>query len=635
MDVQAPELTSGTRAGTRHEVWWLAGLLAILLLGAALRLHGIHNPMLDHPGWRQGDTAAIARNFARLQYDLMRPQTLYNGPPPNYVELELQIVPFFAATLYKIFGVHPTFGRLVTMAFSLGTVAVLGWFGRWLFAAPAAGLAAAFLYAVFPGSVYYGRTFTPDAAMVFFLTAALYAVARLLLEDAALAPRALARSTALLALAYLAKPVAVVGLLPVLALIGQRARERLPARISALAVLIVVPLVILWLYDRRVSSYAEWHWASGITTLHVLPALRDAFTSGPAFVAKLSAFRSALGMLRATLLGGIAFALSVAAFVALPWIASRSRLLLGAWLAAGLAYIFVVVTVERVDYYMLALLPMCALAVAGAFARVAVAAARVAPAARYALGAFAAIVAIAIAVQGRAAVAPYYAYSRQAYVDARRLDAALKPGSLVVIGHYGPDVQYYINRFGWEEDPLLWTPFDEQSAIRKGARYFISIEDNRLRRNADLCAWLQRFPMQEYGTQWPVYETDPAKELPNADRFWRAFRNAERVGKAWAFLARVPNCRPSTTALLGADAGELVQGGVERFGLHRYAAAIRIVQGDGEKKHEPDQQRQRSRHQDLHGVVLKAEEKRERNRDQGAGNQDDPHQPIDAAGVLR
>ena len=41
---------------------------------------------------------------------------------------------------------------------------------------------------------------------------------------------------------------------------------------------------------------------------------------------------------------------------------------------------------------------------------------------------------------------------------------------LVVMGHYDPSVLYYIGRYGWEEDPYLWTPFDEQSAIRKGAR---------------------------------------------------------------------------------------------------------------------------------------------------------------------
>ncbi|HEY5425831.1 MAG TPA: glycosyltransferase family 39 protein, partial [Candidatus Tumulicola sp.] len=150
--------------------WWYLGLGSILLIGLVLRLKGLHNPLLDHPGWRQGDTASIARNFFRLQYNIMFPQTTYNGAPPHYVELELQIVPFIAATLYRVFGLHPIFGRLITMAFSLGTIAVVAAFGRWLFKSANAGLAAAFLFAVYPGSVYYGRTFTPDTAMVFFLT---------------------------------------------------------------------------------------------------------------------------------------------------------------------------------------------------------------------------------------------------------------------------------------------------------------------------------------------------------------------------------------------------------------------------------------------------------------------------------
>src|SRR5579872_3675490 len=148
-------------------------LLGALVLGLVLRLHGIHNPLLDHPSWRQGDTASIARNFALLRYNPFFPQTNYDGPPPNYVELELQIVPFLAATLYKIFGIHEVFGRLLSIAFSVATIAVIGLFARRLFISGVAGAAAAFLFAVFPGSMYYGRTFMPDTTMVFFLTAAL------------------------------------------------------------------------------------------------------------------------------------------------------------------------------------------------------------------------------------------------------------------------------------------------------------------------------------------------------------------------------------------------------------------------------------------------------------------------------
>jgi 4-amino-4-deoxy-L-arabinose transferase-like glycosyltransferase len=518
----------------RFTLW----LFLIVAFGLLLRLKGIHDPLLDHPAWRQGDTASIARNFAHLQYSIMYPQTNYDGPPPNYVELEMQIVPFLAATLYKLFGVHEIFGRLITLVFSLGTVAVVGFFGRWLFSSALAGLAAAFFYAIFPGSIYYGRTFTPDTAMVFFLTAALYVVARLIVEDEVVTQRALARATALLTFAYLAKPVAVAGIVPVIGMLWERIRSGRTMRPTAIMVLLIVPLIVLYLYDVRVSEHAEWHWASGITTLHVLPALKDALTTPAGFMLKFAQFREVLGLLRATMLGSIAFVLSIAGFIALIWTDARSKALLWGWLLGGLAYTYVVVTVERVDYYMYLLLPLCALVIGSLIARFVawVETVDAAPAARYAILALVPIAAIACTLEARAAIEPYYSYNKQAYRNAVFLNHTLAPNALVVVGHYGPDVLYYINRYGWEEDPALWTPFDEESAIRKGARYFISIEDNRLRRNAELCAWLQRFPVLNAQAEWPVYVTDPAHELPGADAFWRAFRSAEAAGHARAFL---------------------------------------------------------------------------------------------------
>ncbi len=528
----------------KPNLYWYTGLIAVSLVALALRLHGIHNPVLDHPGWRQGDTAAIARNFARLQFDIMRPQTMYNGPAPNYVELELQIVPFLAAALYKLFGIHEVFGRLISLAFSVATVLAIAYFGRWLFARPIAGLLAAFFYAVFPGSVYYGRTFMPDAAMVFFLTAALYACARCLVEEKRLSARGLTWCTVLLTLAYLAKPVAVLALAPLAGLLWQRFRVRRALSIVPVAVLILIPLLALWLYDRRVAAYAEWHWASGITRLHVLPALMTAFEHAGAFAAKASLFSAALGMLPDTMLGKVAFALSILSFAALPWSGSRSRTLLWGWLAGGLVYAYVVVTVERVDYYLYPLLPLCALAIGGASAGylAAVRRADAAMPARYALMAVVPAIALAVLAESRSAVAAYYRYDRQVYRNAVALNAALPKDAIVVIGHYGPNVQYYIDRFGWEEDPAVWTPFDEESAIRKGARYFISIEDRRMRANRDLCVWLQRFPLQTGVELWPVYVTDPKAAAPSGEALWRAFRSAERAGKGAEFLERRGLC---------------------------------------------------------------------------------------------
>jgi Dolichyl-phosphate-mannose-protein mannosyltransferase len=565
---------------TYSDYWWV-GLGLILVASVLLRLKGINDPIFDHPGWRQGDTASIARNFALLRYNVMYPQTMYNGPPPNYVELELQIVPFLAATAYKLFGVHEIFGRLISLSFSVGTVAVLAFFGRWLFAGSAAGLIAAAFYAVFPGSVYYGRTFMPDAAMVFFLTAALYAAARFALADAALAPRELARTTALLTFAYLAKPVAALAVVPVSALLWERVRMGRATRVSATAVLLGVPLLILALYDRRLASYAEWHWTSGITSLHVLPALRDSLLSVADFLEKLLLFKSVLGMLRATMLGTIGSSLSVVSFAVLAWVPSRSKTLLWAWLAAALAYAYVVVTVERVDYYLYPFLPLCALAIGGVLARYAaiVSELEAGVAARYALtAAIPVIVAVALA-GGFAATSSYYRYNVSAYRNAAVLNRMLQPGALVVIGHYGPDVQYYLDRFGWEEDPELWTPFDEQSAIRKGARYFISVEDNRLRRNLDLCVWLARFPILDFGTPWPVYLTDPARTRSGADGFWKAFRSADRAGRGRDFADAHGVClRRAAKIALPSDQRKRSQSVFERVGTDGDVAAKRIVQ---------------------------------------------------------
>jgi hypothetical protein len=82
----------------------------------------------------------------------------------------------------------------------------------------------------------------------------------------------------------------------------------------------------------------------------------------------------------------------------------------------------------------------------------------------------------------------------------------LAPGSIIVMGHDGPDVLYLINRKGWEEDPALWTVHDMKSAIAKGARYFVAVEPARLRANPELYSFLERFPKVATTSGWPVYD---------------------------------------------------------------------------------------------------------------------------------
>ena len=117
-------------------------------------------------------------------------------------------MPFFAATLYKVFGIHEIFGRLITPVLQpRRRSSCWRYFARRLGGSTHRGACSPpRLFAVYPGSVYYGRTFMPDTAMVFFLTAALYATTRTLLDrdrvrgerssgrPALLSPRAIWRS---------------------------------------------------------------------------------------------------------------------------------------------------------------------------------------------------------------------------------------------------------------------------------------------------------------------------------------------------------------------------------------------------------------------------------------------------------
>jgi hypothetical protein len=507
-------------------------LAAVVVFAALLRLKGIHDPIIDHPGWRQGDTAAIARNFVTLQYDILKPQTDYNGAPPHYVELELQIVPFLAATLYKLFGIHEIFGRLISLGFGLGTIALIGAFARWFFRSDIAGIAAALAFTAFPGTIYYSRSFMPDTTMVFFLCAAVYATMRWLWDAPERDWRGFALAGPLVALALLAKPVALVGLIPLAAVscvrFGIAGTFRRPQTYALLA----IAFVPLALYDSIVSAQAEWHWASGITKLHVLPSLRQSLTSFPAFGAKLHKLGHTFRQLATTMLGPAGILFLIVGLVVLGAGTLRDRAFLWTWAGAGLLYGWVVLTVEPVDYYWYPVAPLAALC-ASLVAIRGWNAVRETPWQTFALGATA-VAYLGFVLLSRYEIADYYRYSKANYVAARALAATLPPDALIVMGHYDPSIQYYIDRKGWEVDPYVWTPLDEESAIHKRSRYFISVEPKRLQKNPELYHWLARFPVDER-KRWPVYETDPAKIVPGADARWRAFRKAEHA----AHLARL------------------------------------------------------------------------------------------------
>jgi len=478
---------------------WLA---AILVLGLALRLYHLRDPILDHPGWRQGDQAAIARNFAQLENNLFRPQVDYDGPPPNYIELELQIVPFVAAQLDRAFGVHVVFGRLTVLAFGLGAIALVCFLGTELFG-PLAGLLGAFLFAVAPGSVYYGRTFTPDMVMLCFMVGTLLFWLR---WQSRRAPADFVLAVIFGMLAWLAKPPALVALAPIVAIASTKRGARVFGDWSLYAFL-VLTLAPLFAYLSYAHGIAEWRWASGITVKHVLPALRHALSGPRAFAAALGGALALLRMLADTILGPALFGLALVGAFWLPGgdIGRARAWMLWSWLAALAAYAFVVVNVERVDYYLLPWLPIAALVAGGGLASISerMRPVRLAPAQWAGVGG----ACFVIIYSNMLAIHPYYTWSRPVYAAATELDRKLQSGALIVMGHYDPSVLYLINRKGWEEDVALWNVHDMTSAIHKGARYFVAVEVPRFKANRALYSFMQRYRRVPVASGWEVYDT--------------------------------------------------------------------------------------------------------------------------------
>ncbi len=154
-------------------------LLLIFLIALAFRLWGVTNPLLDFHSWRQTLTATIAKNFFTGEMNLLAPSTNWVR---EYYEFEFQLYPYLVALLYKIFGFHDFLGRLVSIAFSMGTVGMLYLLGKRYYNTNT-GLIAGGVFAILPMSVFYTRTFMPESAMLFFSVGMLYFFTRWLDND--------------------------------------------------------------------------------------------------------------------------------------------------------------------------------------------------------------------------------------------------------------------------------------------------------------------------------------------------------------------------------------------------------------------------------------------------------------------
>lgn len=157
-------------------------LFVILILGLALRLYKIDNPVADWHSWRQADTASVARLYVENGIDLLRPKyhdisNIASGldNPEGWRFVEFPIYNAIHALLYKAYPNlgFDKWGRLTSVIISLGSLLFVYLLGK-RFISRAGGLLAAFFFAALPFNIYFSRVILPEPLTVFFIVSSLY-----------------------------------------------------------------------------------------------------------------------------------------------------------------------------------------------------------------------------------------------------------------------------------------------------------------------------------------------------------------------------------------------------------------------------------------------------------------------------
>jgi len=147
-------------------------LLLILAFAAGLRCFYLTAPFTDWHAWRAIDTVVMARNFYEGSFWPFDPEVNWGGRH-GYLEAECPLIPALIAVVYRIVGPHEIAARLIIIAFSLALVWATYRLALSLDGRRSVARGAAFLMAVSPAAIFFGRIVIPDTPMLFFTVLAL------------------------------------------------------------------------------------------------------------------------------------------------------------------------------------------------------------------------------------------------------------------------------------------------------------------------------------------------------------------------------------------------------------------------------------------------------------------------------
>lgn len=435
---------------------------AILILTFSLRLYKLNAPIADWHSWRQTDTAAVARNFVKDNFNILFPQSDSLTPlneygllnPNRYFINEFPLYNAIVAVLYKMFGVNPALARLVSVFFAtLGTF-FLYLLARKLFSIKIA-LLATFFYAANPYNVYYGRVVMPDPMYIAFSITALYFFVNWVESKKF---KAAIISAVFFSLAILAKPYALFLFIPILYWLIVN-WGKFVWKNKQLVLFFIISLAPFLLWRIHVFNHPEGTFAT--TWLYNAGNIR--FTG--AFFRWLIFER----LIRVIFSSG-AFVLLVLGFVKST--TSKNGLFIFAWLMSVVLYmtVFAKGNVTH-DYYQLPLLPAGSILVSlGFFQLLALAKNNFSKLVTTVLAISLVLISFAF---GWYEVKGFFNINHPEIIEAGRRADMLLPKNAIVIAPYDndPTFLYQTNRHGYSNMPASL-----KKAIAEGVEYLVSNE---------------------------------------------------------------------------------------------------------------------------------------------------------------
>lgn len=438
----------------------------LLIIAVGTRLYDFNDTIAGWHSWRKSDTAAVARNFVKFGFDPLRPRfdDLSNIPSGKDNPMGWRMVefPLYQSVAYWVWRTLPSVPlelvlRLVTIAASVGTLIIL-----YLLMVPTVGtlaaLAGAFVYAVLPYGVHYGRSTLPDPFMVFWAVLSVYLVFRATeKKDWVLVILAAVAG----ALALLVKPMAIFLLLPVPYLFFRRYGFSFHSFIH-LFIYWLICLFPLWWWRQWILQYPE-----GIASYTWLFNEGGIRFKGAWFY---WLFAKRLGELLLGYWGLLPLGLG---FLITP--SKREGWIFRWWVVGGLAYMVIIArgNVQH-DYYQILLLPVISVYVGKGFAFL-LSNKVFSRSICYLLSVICLLFMLAFSWY---TIRSFYWINRPEIVEAGRVADKLLPKDAKVIAPYGGDTTflYQTNRQGW---PI---GFDIDKKRQMGATHYVTVSpsDNDL-----------------------------------------------------------------------------------------------------------------------------------------------------------